>query len=136
MVTPSLESQTGFAGAPRSPSVLASMRGSLAKTCLLGAITVGAVVSVLRAEEDLGAMWGTAQEEAKYYPIVDIPIPSGVPLHPGGLEVLPDGRLAVGTRRGDIYFVRGPSIRHRAPNTTSSPAGRMRSSRCRGRMER
>jgi len=61
----------------------------------------------LRADEDLGAMWGTAQEEAKYYPIVNIPIPPGVPMRPGGLEVLPDGRLAVGTRRGDIYFVKG-----------------------------
>ena len=57
--------------------------------------------------EDLGAMWGTAAEEAKYYPIVDIPIPTTVPLRPGGLEILPDGRLAVGTRRGDIYFVEG-----------------------------
>ena len=52
-------------------------------------------------------MWGTAQEESKYYPIVDIPVPSGVPLQPGGMEILPDGRLAVGTRRGDIYFIRG-----------------------------
>ena len=57
--------------------------------------------------EDLGARWGTAAAEAKYYPIVDIPIPSTVPMRPGGLEVLPDGRLAVGTRRGDIYFVSG-----------------------------
>ena len=57
--------------------------------------------------EDLGAMWGTAAEEAKYYPIVDIPIPSTIPMRPGGLEVLPDGRLAVGTRRGDIYFIEG-----------------------------
>jgi len=59
------------------------------------------------AEEDLGAMWGTAAEEARYYPIVSIPIPAGVPMRPGSFEVLPDGRLAVGTRRGDIYFVRG-----------------------------
>lgn len=57
--------------------------------------------------EDLGALWGTAAEEANYYPIVDIPIPSTVPMRPGGLEVLPDGRLAVGTRRGDIYFIDG-----------------------------
>ena len=72
--------------------------------------------------EDLGAMWGTAAEEAKYYPIVDIPIPSTIPMRPGGLEVLPDGRLAVGTRRGDIYFIEGafaspqadlPPLRHR-----------------------
>ena len=61
----------------------------------------------LQAEEELGALWGTADEESKYYPIVDIPVPSGVPLQPGGMEVLPDGRLAVGTRRGDIYFIRG-----------------------------
>src|SRR5206468_796798 len=68
---------------------------------------------LLRAEEDLGAMWGTAKEEAKYYPIVNIPIPAEVPMRPGGLEILPatasapGGRLAVGTRRGDIYFVDG-----------------------------
>jgi hypothetical protein len=59
------------------------------------------------AEEDLGAMWGTAAEEAKYYPIVEVAIPPGVPMRPGSFEVLPDGRLAVGTRRGDIYFVKG-----------------------------
>ncbi len=57
--------------------------------------------------EDLGAMWGTAKEEAKYYPIVNIPIPAEVPMRPGSFEILPDGRLAVGTRRGDIYFIKG-----------------------------
>lgn len=66
-----------------------------------------AIAPLLRAEEDLGAMWGTAQEEAKYYPIVNIPIPRNVPMRPGGLEILPDERLAVGTRRGDIYFIKG-----------------------------
>lgn len=62
---------------------------------------------LLHAEEDLGAMWGTAAEEEKYYPIVDIPITAGVPMRAGSFEILPDGRLAVGTRRGDIYFVQG-----------------------------
>ncbi len=57
--------------------------------------------------EELGEMWGTAAEEAKYYPITSIPIPPTIPLRPGGLEILPDGRLAVGTRRGDIYFIKG-----------------------------
>ena len=71
------------------------------------ALLAFAITPLLHAEEDLGAMWGTAAEEAKYYPIVDIPILPGVPLRPGGLESLPDGRLAVGTRRGDIYFVKG-----------------------------
>jgi len=57
--------------------------------------------------EELGEMWGTAKEEAKYYPIVSIPIPPEVPMRPGSFEILPDGRLAVGTRRGDIYFIKG-----------------------------
>ena len=62
---------------------------------------------LMRAEEDLGAMWGTAAEEAKYYPIVNVPIPPTIPMRPGGFDILPDGRLAVGTRRGDIYFIKG-----------------------------
>ncbi len=79
---------------------MVSVRG-----CLVLLMT--AASALLHGAEDLGALWGTAQEEAKYYPIVSIPIPSTVPLRPGGLEILPDGRLAVGTRRGDIYFIRG-----------------------------
>ena len=71
------------------------------------ALLAFATTPLLQAAEDLGAMWGTAAEEAKYYPIVNIPIPPGVPMRPGGLEILPDGRLAVGTRRGDIYFIKG-----------------------------
>ena len=73
---------------------------------LLAFLTV-AVPPLLHADEDLGEMWGTAAEESKYYPIVNIPIPPGVPMRPGSFEILPDGRLAVGTRRGDIYFIKG-----------------------------
>ena len=57
--------------------------------------------------EDLGAMWGTGEAEAEYYRIVDVPIPPEVPMHPGSFDILPDGRLAVGTRRGDVYFISG-----------------------------
>ncbi len=67
----------------------------------------GFVLVPVTAQEDLGEMWGSASEEAKYYPIVNIPIPPGIPMHPGSFEILPDGRLAVGTRRGDIYFIDG-----------------------------
>jgi hypothetical protein len=73
----------------------------------LALVALLALGSALRAKEDLGAGWGTAQEEAKYYPIINVPIPAEVPMRAGGFDVLPDGRLAVGTRRGDIYFVKG-----------------------------
>jgi hypothetical protein len=79
----------------------------MVKLCYPLALLASATTLLPCAAEDLGAMWGTAAEEAKYYPIVDIPIPQGVPLRPGGLEAMPDGRLAVGTRRGDIYFIKG-----------------------------
>lgn len=70
-------------------------------------LLAAAALSSLVCAEDLGEMWGTAAEEAKYYTIVDVPIPPGVPMRPGGFDILPDGRLAVSTRRGDIYFVKG-----------------------------
>lgn len=71
------------------------------------ALVAIALLPLLRAGEDLGAKWGSAQEEAKYYPIVTVPIPNEVPMRPGSFEFLPDGRLAAGTRRGDIYFIKG-----------------------------
>jgi len=46
--------------------------------------------------------------EADYYKIVEIPIPSDVVLECGGMEFLPDGTLAVSTRRGDIYLIEHP----------------------------
>jgi len=46
-----------------------------------------------------------ASAEDEYYRIVPLPIPEDVVLEVGGLEFMPDGRLAVSTRRGDIYMV-------------------------------
>ncbi|MCP3918650.1 MAG: hypothetical protein GY711_24150 [bacterium] len=57
------------------------------------------------AGEDLGAMWGTAKRERQFYRIVDVPIPEGLAVEAGAILTLPDGRVAVGTRRGDVYLV-------------------------------
>lgn len=46
--------------------------------------------------------------EADYYPLVSLPIPEGIVLEAGALEMLPDGKLAVSTRRGEIYLVTNP----------------------------
>ena len=50
----------------------------------------------------------TPPVEADYYPITPLPIPEGVVLEAGGLELLADGRLAVSTRRGEIWLVDNP----------------------------
>lgn len=62
--------------------------------------------------EPLGEYWGTAENEARYYRIVEVPIPEEMALEAGSFEVLPDDRLAVGTRRGDIYLVDGAFDEH------------------------
>ena len=43
--------------------------------------------------------------EADYYTISTLPIPKGIVLEPGGLELMSDGKLAVSSRRGEIYLV-------------------------------
>ena len=55
----------------------------------------------------LGDYWGTAAREAEYYRVVDLPMPDDIAIEAGSFEVLDDDRLAVGTRRGDIYIVSG-----------------------------
>ena len=47
----------------------------------------------------------TAQEESDYYVISKIDIPDEVELEVGGMDFLPDGRLAVCTRRGEVYLI-------------------------------
>ena len=46
--------------------------------------------------------------EADYYKILKFKIPDGVVLEAGGLELMPDGKLAVCSRRGDIYMISDP----------------------------
>ncbi|MEK6237863.1 MAG: hypothetical protein N2C14_24395, partial [Planctomycetales bacterium] len=57
------------------------------------------------------AVVAVAQETPKeedYYRIITLPIPEGIVLEAGGLALLPDGQLAVSSRRGDIYVVDKP----------------------------
>ena len=46
--------------------------------------------------------------EADYYKLTTLPIPQGVVLEASALEMLPGDRLAVASRRGDIYLVENP----------------------------
>lgn len=47
------------------------------------------------------------EREALYYPMLTIPIPEGIVLEAGAIQLLPGQRLAVSTRLGDIYLVDG-----------------------------
>jgi cytochrome c551/c552/glucose/arabinose dehydrogenase len=47
--------------------------------------------------------------EDDYYPIVTMPVPENVLLEVGGMTTLPDGRLVLATRRGDVWLIENPS---------------------------
>ncbi len=60
----------------------------------------------VRAEE-VGERWGTEEREREYYPVVNIPLPKDTVIEAGAFEVLPDRRVAVGTRHGEIFLIDG-----------------------------
>jgi azurin len=49
--------------------------------------------------------------EEDYYRIVTLPVPENIQLEIGGLSVLPDGRLAASTRRGEVWMINNPYLK-------------------------
>ena len=82
---------------------------------LVGLLAAVMTVSRVARADELGEYWGTAEAESKYYRIVDIPFPDDLSIEAGSFDVLPDGRLAIGTRRGQILFVDGAFDRYPQP---------------------
>ena len=46
--------------------------------------------------------------EADYYELKTLPIPQNIELEVGGMATIPDGRVAVSTRRGEVWMVENP----------------------------
>ncbi|MEM8889373.1 MAG: hypothetical protein AAGD28_15450, partial [Bacteroidota bacterium] len=46
--------------------------------------------------------------EEEYYKIITIPVPEDILIEAGGVCTLPNGSLAVSTRRGDVYIIDNP----------------------------
>jgi hypothetical protein len=96
------------------------MKGSLFFCPLL---SVSILCLSLSAAEDFGDTWGTAEREAAYYRIVNIPMPEGVYAEAGSFVSLPDGRLAVGTRRGEILLFNGVGEENPRPQVSTFASG-------------
>ena len=74
------------------------------------------LLACLPQQEPLGEYWGTGEEEAKYYKLVDVPLPEELAIEAGSFEVMPDKKLlAIATRRGDIFLVDGAFDEHPQP---------------------
>jgi cytochrome c551/c552 len=62
--------------------------------------------------------------EDDYYKITTVPAPEGVLLEVGGVATLPDGRIAVSTRRGDVWVIENPAMANGlSPSYTLFAAG-------------
>lgn len=57
----------------------------------------------------VNAQTHTPQED-DYYKIITVPTPEGILLEVGGVATLPDGRIALATRRGDVWIVENPNM--------------------------
>ncbi|MBE9462933.1 plastocyanin/azurin family copper-binding protein [Dyadobacter subterraneus] len=70
---------------------------------------------VLTTLLSLGCLAAQAQSKAKteddYYRIITMPIPQNIQMEVGGLAVLPDGRLAASTRRGEVWMISNPYMK-------------------------
>ena len=82
------------------------------------------LIALLPQQEPLGEYWGTAKEEEKYYKLVDVPLPEELAVEAGSFEVMPDKkRLAIATRRGDIFLVDGAFDEHPEPRFKKFASG-------------
>jgi len=87
-------SQPGIAGTGETP--VSPMR---VLALILAALAACGVARQTDAAESKSAA------EDEYYKILSFTPPDDVVLECGGFEMMPDGKLAVATRRGDIYAV-------------------------------
>lgn len=90
-----------------------SRLGQLLFLVAAGALSLPRGVSTAQAEE-VGDRWGTEEREREFYPIVNVPIPTDTVIEAGAFVVLPDKRIAVGTRYGEIYILSG--VDEKKPN--------------------
>jgi glucose/arabinose dehydrogenase len=68
-------------------------------------LPIPALLAALLAVGSAAGAPPKAETEADYYRLLTFTPPKGVVLESGGIEVMPDGKVAVGTRRGEIWMI-------------------------------
>lgn len=63
------------------------------------------------------------QSEEDFYELRTIPIPEDIKLEVGGISVLQDGRVAVSTRRGEIWMIQNPYMTSGEPHYSRFASG-------------
>ncbi len=76
------------------------MKKYLFSICLVGHLLF---TNEARAQE--------SPKEEDFYKIVTLPVPEGILLEVGGVTSLPNGSIALATRRGDVWIIENPTSR-------------------------
>jgi cytochrome c551/c552 len=71
--------------------------------------SLAAFIGALALFTNATKIGGTLPTEDDYYKIVKLPIPEGIMMEVGGMAALPNGEIAVCTRRGDVWIIENPS---------------------------
>lgn len=69
------------------------------------------LIAVIFLSADFVQSQNTRTEE-DYYRLTTVPTPEGMRLEGGGVLVMPDGSLAVCTRRGEVWIIENPTMAH------------------------
>ncbi|MEH6678906.1 MAG: c-type cytochrome [Sediminicola sp.] len=78
------------------------------KTILNSVIKTVVTITVLLALSHTNAQEGPTEED--YYRLTTIPVPEGILVEGGGVLTLPNGNIAVCTRRGDVWILENPTM--------------------------
>ena len=92
---------------PRARIASATCDGASLRAVACGVALLHAAPALAQAQQPPQES-AIAAREAEYYRISTVAVPEGVVLEVGGLETMPDGRLAVATRRGDVWLIENP----------------------------
>ena len=65
------------------------------------------LISILFFGSSLMAQESPKEED--FYKIITLPVPEGVLLEVGGVEMMPNGSVALATRRGDVWIIDNPT---------------------------
>ncbi|MCH2600647.1 MAG: hypothetical protein MKZ94_14640, partial [Pirellulales bacterium] len=80
----------------------------MSKARLIFLTLVGLVLTIPASQQIQAQQDQSNPTEGDYYPLLQLPIPEGVVLEASALEMMPNNKLAVASRRGDIYVVTNP----------------------------
>ena len=81
------------------------MNTAVTRSRLTEALWITALGACLCATQAAAA--SSASDEEPFYKLLTIPVPEGIVLEAGAIQTLPDRRIAVSTRFGDIYVISG-----------------------------